>query len=124
MLIAYPVLGSEGLQSKISTHFGRAPCFLAVETRDHACQAYATDELRADGECAPLRALARLGVREVHCAHMGRGALQRCLEHRLQVFHTTASTVEAALTARAAGLCPDLPDEALCAGHHDESHHC
>jgi predicted Fe-Mo cluster-binding NifX family protein len=124
MLIAYPVLESEGLRSKISPHFGRAPFFLVVETENHTCQGYATDGLRAEGECAPLRALARLGVREVHCPHMGRGALQRCFEYRLQVFQTTASTVEAALTARSAGLCPDLPDEALCGGHDDDDHHC
>ena len=124
MLIAYPLLESEGLRSKISTHFGRAPNFLVVETGDHTCRVFATDGLRVEGECAPLRALARLGVREVHCVHMGRGALQRCFEHRLQVFQTTASTVEAALAARAAGLCPDLRDDALCAGHGHEDHHC
>lgn len=124
MLISYPVLESKRLLSRISTHFGRAPYFLVVETEDNTCRVFATDGLRVEGECAPLRALARLGVREVHCVHMGRGALQRCFEHSLQVFQTTVSTVDAALAARSAGLCPDLPDEALCGGHHDEDHHC
>ncbi len=122
MRIAYPVAASEGLRSQISAHFGRAPYFLVTETDDHSWEVFASNNLRTEGECAPLRALAGMGVREMYCAHMGRGALQRCLASGIQVFQTTSSTVGAALNARAAGLCPDLPDEALCEGHHEEGH--
>lgn len=122
MRLAYPVLESNGLRSSISTHFGKAPFFLVADDKDHSCVVYASGLLRTEGECAPLRALAGMGVREVHCAHMGRGALQRCRAHGMQVFQTTASVVDAALVERSSGRCPDLPDAALCGGHDDDDH--
>lgn len=122
MLLAYPVLESDGLRSTISGHFGKSPFFLVVDDAGRSCEVYASGILRTEGECAPLRALAGMGVGEVHCAHMGRGALQRCVAHGLKVFQTTASTIEEALAERSSGRCPDLPDEALCGGHTDESH--
>jgi predicted Fe-Mo cluster-binding NifX family protein len=122
MLLAYPVLESDGLNSPISGHFGKAPLFLVVDDTDCSCAVYSSGMLRSEGECAPLRALAGMGVAEVHCLHMGRGALQRCVDHGLKVFQTTASTIAEALSERAHGQCPDLPDEALCGGHAHESH--
>ena len=122
MILAYPVLESDGLRSSISGHFGKAPFFLVVDSADHSCAVYSSGMLRSEGECAPLRALAGLGVGEVHCMQMGRGALQRCVAHGLKVFQTTATTIEAALAERSNGRCPDLPDEALCGGHADEGH--
>jgi len=125
MLNAYQIETMLGPKSVLAEHFGRAPRFLLVESETGAMRSHTSEELREAGECAPIAALSRLGVREIHCRRMGRGALRHCFEAGIQVFQSPVSIVRDALAARTAGACPDLPDTALCGDHdHHHDHDC
>lgn len=123
MLITYPVLSDAGLDSIISGHFGKSPYFAVIDPDTRDCKIHDVTLLRDKEECAPLRALARMGVKEVYCVHMGRNALARCFRSGLQVYQTASETLAEALIERAAGLCRDLPDDALCESHEHHHHH-
>jgi len=125
MMIAFPVERDGGLWSPVRQHFGRAQGFMVVDMKTENFRFLNSHEIRQAGECAPLGALSRLGVKEVLCRGMGRGALSRCRDLGIRVYQVGASTVTDGILERSAGHCPDLPDEALCDHHHhghDEGH--
>jgi predicted Fe-Mo cluster-binding NifX family protein len=117
MTIALPVMRKDGLASPLSAHFGRAPYLALVSSRTGTCRVVATEALRTEGECAPLRGLAALGVEAVLCHHLGRGALRSCFEARIRVYAARGGTVAEALLAYQREGPVELSEGALCAGH-------
>ena len=117
MIIAFPIDRPNGKHSEVSAHFGHAPYFAAVDLVTGEARFMVAESIREEGECAPIRALVALGVKEVHCRQLGRGALQRCFEAGMRVYQCQGRTIAEALLDRALGEAPDLPDGALCEGH-------
>lgn len=115
--IAFPVTEDAGVASLISAHFGHAPYFAIADRETGSLRIEPTSELVEVSECAPLRALRRMGVEAVFCRSMGRGALVRCRELGIQVFEVEGCTVGEALDNLQRGAHRDLPDEQLCGGH-------
>lgn len=121
--VALPVITNEGLLSTISRHFGKAPGFIIVDSDGTRLQYIDSAEARRESECAPIHALIAQGCRALICHKMGRGALIRSHEHGLLIYAAAGrSTVVEALEAFRNGLCPDLPDSALCGHGHEHSH--
>jgi predicted Fe-Mo cluster-binding NifX family protein len=132
MKIAIPVTHNAGLNSEVSSHFGRAPGFFIV-TRDGSSAEYLDSrEQREASECAPITALAKAGVVMVAARSMGRGALNRCHQAGIQIYHTEAERVVDLLAVFESGQLRDFPDSALCShgsghgrnhGDHCHEHH-
>lgn len=124
--LAIPVISNEGLESRVSRHFGKSPGFIVVDSDGGNWEFLESKTERRSHECAPIRGLVERGSRALLCCSMGRGALARSHEAGLQIYQATGGPlVRDALEAFRAGACPDLPDSALCNhGHsHEEAGH-
>lgn len=119
-MIAMPVVGYDGMDSKLSEHFGRSPGFIVADIEGRELTYLNTGRARGASECAPITALARAGARVVVAKSMGRGAMQRCHVAGMQILQATGGTVSEVLQLLRDGQSPDFPDAALC-NHH--SHH-
>jgi predicted Fe-Mo cluster-binding NifX family protein len=120
--IAIPVMGYDGLNSKVSAHFGNAPGFIVVDGNGSELTYLDTAKARRPSECAPVHALVQAGSKLVIASSMGRGAMERCHSAGLQILHAVGNTVAEVLAAYRSQHCPDFPDDALCAHHDHEGH--
>ena len=119
---AVPVNRDQGLDSRGSSHFGRAPGFLTLFSDGYGLQFHDSRSTRQASECAPITTLVAANIRFVAAKSMGRGALERCHQAGLQIFHTQVRTVNELLLEIQRGSLVDFPDDALCNHKHDEGH--
>jgi predicted Fe-Mo cluster-binding NifX family protein len=122
VMIALPVVRSDGLQSLISDHFGKAPGFIVADTSGSTAAYLDAAEHRGASECAPIQALARAGAGIVAAKSMGKGALRRCHEAGMRIFQAEGRTVADCLARIANDSITDFPDEALCHHAHEGAH--
>lgn len=121
--IGIPVVDRLGLGSRISAHFAKSRGFLVVDS-DGGREVYLpTAESCEASECAPIRALAREGVKVMLCHGIGQGALARCHEAGMQILKAEGFTVSDAVSAFRSGACSDFPDSQLCCHHGDHHRH-
>ena len=123
--IAIPVVGYDGIDSRVSKHFGSAPGFIVTDDTGGEFTYLEPAKVKQGSECAPVHALASAGSKVVIASGMGRGAMQRCHNAGMRILHTVGGdTVADVLEAYRAQSCPDFPDSALCAHHkHEHEHH-
>ena len=117
--VAIPVVGDEGMDSRVNPHFGKSIGFVVVDLNGENLRFLDAAALRKPSECAPISGLAEKGAKALLCLGMGRGALVRCHEAGLLVFQASGATVREALACFAAGISADFPDESIC-GHGGE----
>jgi predicted Fe-Mo cluster-binding NifX family protein len=122
MHICIPVLEDNGLESRVSAHFGSAPAFMIVDTESGACRAISnTDSHHQHGMCQPLAAIAGEQVDSIVVGGIGMGALMKLQAANIQVFHAGQRTVGETVEAfRAGTLCPVTPQTAC--GQHGHQH--
>jgi len=115
-MIAFPVNRDRGLWSSISQHFGKAHGFIVVDLTAESYEYFDCNKLSGSGKCAPLGALSRMGVKDIFCRGLGSGALERCKEEGLNVFHMEAETVTDGILERnkSLGLGANVPELVLC----------
>lgn len=122
MNICMPVLGDEGLDSRLSGHFGSAPCFAIIDTGTRACRVVANaNRHHSHGGCHPVAAIAGLGVQGILVGGIGAGALSHLQAAGIRVWRAEGRTAGAALDAFAAGTPVELTPEAACV-HHGHGH--
>jgi predicted Fe-Mo cluster-binding NifX family protein len=125
--IAIPVVSYNGIDSRVSKHFGNAPGFIVTDQCGSEFTYLDTAKARQASECAPVRSLASAGSKVVIACGMGRGAMQRCHAAGMRILHTTGgTTVAEVLEAYRRQACPDFPDAALCSHRkhrHNQQHH-
>lgn len=126
--LAMPVNRYDGLNSKLSQHFGKAPGFIVVDASGGDLTYLDTARARRASECAPVQALVSAGSKIVLANSMGRGAMARCHSAGMQILQAEGATVAEVLEAYRGQHCPDFPDEALCSHHthtdDENAHHC
>ena len=94
MKVCFPVVRTEGLESKVYGHFGSAPAFLIVDTNDTATAVVINkDKHHAHGMCNPVRALDNQHVDAIVVGGIGGGALGKLQQMGIKVFQAKASTV-------------------------------
>ncbi len=118
MNVCIPVLKDEGLQSRLSAHFGSAPMFLLLDTDTNQTTAVRNDNAHhAHGMCHPLGILAGHPVDAVVVGGIGMGALNKLKAANIRVYQSSLRTVAETLTAFQAGSLPEVDTSAACAAH-------
>lgn len=122
MNICMPVLGDEGLDSRLSGHFGSAPCFAIIDTETRACRVVENaNRHHSHGGCHPVAAIAGLGVQGILVGGIGAGALSHLQAAGVRVWRAEGRTAGAALDAFTAGTPVELTPAAACV-HHGHGH--
>ena len=119
MRVCIPTVDEAGLRSRLSSHFGKAPYYMVVDTdRWDMRTVINTNEHHEHGQCSPLASLAGLGVEAVVCRGLGRNALARLRSGGVPVYVSTSGTVAGALGSFLAGDLEELTSEEACHGAH------
>ncbi len=122
MNICIPIVQDEGLQSRISPHFGSAPLFLIVETATGECYSIANEGHRGGpGRRHPLASLAGQDIKCVVVAGMGQGALNKLTRSGIDVFISDKATVEEVIASFKDGALSRMTDGIACE-HHQHQH--
>ena len=123
MNICIPVEEEQGLQSKVSEHFGSAPVFVIVDTETREVQAISNmNRHHAHGACRPLISLAGKRLDGVVVGGIGKGALSKLRAADIKVFLSDSSTVGEAVDALEAGTLQQVTPKNAC-GHHGRGAH-
>lgn len=122
MNLCIPVLKDDGLASRVSGHFGSAPCFAIVDTDTRTCHVVPNaNRHHGHGGCHPVAALAGLDVQGVLVGGIGAGALSHLHAAGIRVWRADGGTVEAALASFAGGAPVEIAPGQACA-HHGHGH--
>lgn len=118
MSVAMPVLKNQGLASRVSRHFGKAPGFILSDPSGTKWEYVDSKSVRKPDECAPISALAERGCQAIFCQNMGQGALEKCRKAGLMIYQTQGDLmVSEVMAAFKSGRRTELPESALC--HHE-----
>lgn len=121
MKLCIPTTEQNGLKSKVSEHFGRAPFHIVVdlETREVNDLVKQNDCNHEDhGHCMPVDLLLDYGVDMVACKGIGRGAVGRLVANKIAVFSTASDTVEDVVKEYNAQALSMVSPDNICEGHH------
>jgi len=118
MNICIPTMDNNGLDSRVSPHFGIAPFFTLINSETQAAQGIVNERIdHGQGACKPLAGLAGHSVDVLIVAGMGHRAIARLAESGIQAYLFNGSTVSEALKAWRAGELQLLTPDAACSGH-------
>jgi len=119
MQLCVPVLEDQGLDSRVSAHFGSAPAFMIVDTDSGACRVIANNNSHhAHGMCQPLAVLAGESVDGIIVGGIGMGALMKLQAAGIEVFRAVHPTVAETIAAFKEGALQPVGQDEACAGHH------
>ena len=119
MKICFPVLQDKGLNSKVYGHFGSAPLFIFIETKDNNIAMVSNkDAGHVHGQCNPLKALDNQRVDAMIVAGIGAGALSKLNKSGIKVFHARAGTVKKNLELFKAQNLSEFEIRDCCTGHY------
>jgi predicted Fe-Mo cluster-binding NifX family protein len=122
MNLCIPVTNDQGLDSRVSGHFGSAPCFAIVDSETRACRLVPNaNRHHGHGGCHPVAAIAGLGVEGVLVGGIGAGALSHLQAAGIRVWKADGTTVAAALAAYTSGTPIEMTPATSCV-HHDHGH--
>jgi predicted Fe-Mo cluster-binding NifX family protein len=126
MQLCVPVLEDQGLDSRVSAHFGSAPAFMLVDTDSGATRAIVNRNAHHEhGMCQPLAALAGESIDGIVVGGIGMGALMKLQAAGIAVYRAAHPTVGDAVTAFKEGLLQPVGAQDACGhhGHHHGHHH-
>jgi len=119
MNVCIPIVQDEGLESRVSPHFGSAPLFLIVDSETRALRTVPnTDQHHQHGGCHPQRLLGPEGVDAFVVGGVGAGALSQLERAGATVYGGGTRTVAEVLEALKAGTLPPLDAESACVQGH------
>ena len=119
MNVCIPIVKDEGLASRISPHFGMAPCFLFVDSETRSFRAMANERAgqRGNGREVADRLLAE-HVDAVVVAGIGPGAMSHLERFGARLYGASTRSVADVLEELSKGtLSPLTPDSPLVHGH-------
>ena len=118
MKICFPTETLRGIDSMVYAHFGSAPGFVIVDTRDmHVVEIANGDLHHVHGMCQPLKALGGHDVDAVVVAGIGMGAFMRLQTQGIIVYRAEQGTVRHNVDLIQAGRLPEFNSTHTCAGH-------
>lgn len=119
MRVCIPTVDEQGLRSRLSSHFGKAPYYMVVDTDSWEVRTVInTNEHHEHGHCTPLTSLAGLGVDAIVCRGLGRNALVRLRSGGVPVYVSGSWSLAGALGSFLAGDLEELTTEEACHGAH------
>jgi len=118
MKVCFPVEIEQGMESKVYGHFGSAPVFVIVETKNSSVTTINNnDEHHAHGACNPLKKFNNHQVDALVVAGIGMGALNILNQSGIKVFQAQAPTVRENIALMEAGNLSEFTSKHTCAGH-------
>lgn len=124
MNVCFPVERAEGLDSRISGHFGSAAAFLVVNTETNAVSELENPKQEhVHGACNPLVGLSGQRIDAAVVTSIGGPASARLAAAGIRVLRGSGGTIREALALLAAGGLRDVEASGTCAGH-EHGHSC
>jgi len=123
MKVAIPTEGKNGMDEKVSPHFGRAPTFTIVDTESGAVEIEENTGEHMGGSVDPPEILHAHGVEAVVCANLGRGARERLCGMGMTVYIGAGGSVREALGLFKENKLAAASDESVCGEGMHEHHH-
>ncbi len=118
MKVCFPVEINEGVESRVYSHFGSAPCFVVVDTAAESVSViHNRDMHHAHGACNPIRALDEQGVDAVIVGGIGGGALSRLNQSGIRVFRAGAERIRENVALFLVQALPEYTLQQCCGGH-------
>lgn len=118
MNVCIPVMEDQGVQSRISAHFGSAPIFMLVDTETSECRAIENrNEHHAHGMCMPLASLQGEEIDGMVVGGIGMGAFNKLRAAGIKVYCGQFATVQDALTALHENQVEEMAPGMTCRGH-------
>jgi predicted Fe-Mo cluster-binding NifX family protein len=118
MRVCFPVENANGVESEVYGHFGSAPVFIIVETKDNQVTTINNkDQHHAHGACNPLKALNNQQVDAIVVGGIGAGALTKLNQQGIKVFRAQAPKVRENITLLNRQSLPEFTMQHTCAGH-------
>jgi predicted Fe-Mo cluster-binding NifX family protein len=125
MKICFPIESDEGMDSKVSDHFGSAPLFLLVDTDNNDTTVLSnSDQHHSHGACNPLQTLHDSGIEGVAVRSIGAGAVNHLSRAGLRVYKATDNTVRENMKKLTANALPEYSPSEGCSGHGNEGGCC
>ncbi|GAK49990.1 FeMo cofactor biosynthesis domain protein [Candidatus Moduliflexus flocculans] len=119
MKICIPVLTQEGMNSPISSHFGKADHFAMFDEETQALTFFSNTGQHHGGALTPAELIHQAGANVVLCGGLGVKAVQMFQQFGVQVYNQASGTVSEVLAAYNAGKLPQANDMTAC---HDHAH--
>ncbi len=126
MKICIPTKNNDGLNAKLSVHFGSAPYFTIYDTESQDLNAVKNENQHHEhGSCSPRKVVMGLGVQAVIAAGLGRRALLSLNESGIKVYKTEAKVVSEITNKLEEAFKEEMTFDSACVhGHSQEgSHH-
>ena len=118
MKVCFPVANANGEDSEVYGHFGSAPVFIIVETKDnHVITINNKDQHHAHGACNPMKALNNQQVDAIVVGGIGAGALTKLNQQGIKVFQAQAQKVKENIQLLKDHGLPEFTMKHTCAGH-------
>ncbi len=118
MKVCFPVAEAEGVDSEVYGHFGSAPVFIIVDTKDnHVTTINNKDQHHAHGACNPLKALNNQKVDAIVVGGIGAGALTKLNQQGIKVFRAQAQKVKENIKLLTDHILTEFTLQHTCAGH-------
>ena len=121
MKLCIPIEQTNGLESKVYSHFGSAPAFLIFDTNSN-------EEIIIDnsnknhvhGACNPIQTIGGSNVDAVIVGGIGGGAISKLNANNIKVFQSVQGTVQSNIDLFNKSLLPELTIKDACTQH---NHH-
>lgn len=119
MIVCLPTNENRGIDSTLSSHFGRAPWFTIIDSETGSVEVIRNDEgSHVHGACTPTEEIRRHGVEGVLCRGIGAGASARLAAAGITVYLTDENVAASCITALREGRVQRLGGEGACSDGH------
>ncbi len=116
MKIGIPAMGDSGLDEQVSSHFGRAPTFVVVDSETKECETLVNVKRTGRNEQPPEQ-LSEKGVELVLCSGMGPRAIKMFEQFGIEVFLGAEGTIQDTLEKWENGELKEASDKNACQEH-------
>ena len=118
MKICVPTIEADGMNGKVSEHFGSAPYFTLVDLESGGVEVIENqNQHHSHGQCHPLASLAGKEIEAVVCGGMGRGAIQNLNSNGIKAYLGMGETVNEVIQNYQSGKLKEITMETACGGH-------
>ncbi|MBK8010444.1 MAG: NifB/NifX family molybdenum-iron cluster-binding protein [Deltaproteobacteria bacterium] len=122
MNLCIPIRHDEGLDSRVSPHFGSAPAFMVVDVDSKMHQTIANAQKHHEhGQCSPFEVLLGHSIDAIAVGGIGAGALSKLLAANIPVYMTKHATVDEVVEAYKLNGLRRLDPNDTCT-HHGRGH--
>lgn len=124
MNICFPTTKDNGLESRVSAHFGSAPYFIIVDSESGECRTIPNaNHSHEHGRCQPMVALSGQDIDDVVVKGIGAGALSRLTAGGVRVLMAPPGAFSNALAAYKSGTLAEISPDSVCQDHGPHARH-